>query len=104
MPTNDEILKALEAVIDPELRQDIVTLGMVRSIDVHPGGEVAVTVSLTTPGCPIRSHFQTGVANAVRALDGVTAVSVAFDVLTDAEKSDLQRKLGRANGLPSGAL
>ena len=40
-------------------------------------------VSLTTPGCPIRSHFQTAVAKAVSALDGVTQVDVAFDVLTD---------------------
>ena len=34
MPSREEILKALEAVIDPELRQDIVELGMVRSIDI----------------------------------------------------------------------
>ena len=49
---------------------------MVRSIDAHANGVVDVTVSLTTPGCPIRSHFQTGVANAVRALDGVAGVNV----------------------------
>jgi ATP-binding protein involved in chromosome partitioning len=60
-------------------------------------------VSLTTPGCPIRNHFETSVQQAVRALDGVTAVSVAFDVLTDTEKGELQRKLGRG-GLPAGAL
>src|SRR3954464_1250894 len=81
MPSNDEILKALEAVIDPELRQDIVTLGMVRSIDVAPDGAVAVKVSLTTPGCPIRNHFETGVATAASALAGVTRVDVSFDVL-----------------------
>ena len=63
MPTHDEILKSLESVIDPELRQNIVVLGMVRSIQQRDGGEVDVTVSLTTPGCPIRSHFQTGVAD-----------------------------------------
>jgi ATP-binding protein involved in chromosome partitioning len=61
-------------------------------------------VSLTTPGCPIRNHFQTGVANAVKALDGVTRVDVAFDVLSDNEKGALQRKLGRGGGLPTGAL
>jgi ATP-binding protein involved in chromosome partitioning len=103
MPTHDEILKSLESVIDPELRRDIVELGMVRSIQQRPGGEVDVTVSLTTPGCPIRSHFQTGVTQAVRKLDGVTGVTVAFDVLSDSEKSGLQAKLGRG-GLPSGAL
>jgi ATP-binding protein involved in chromosome partitioning len=103
MPSRDEILKALEAVIDPELRRSIVELEMVRSIDVA-NGAVAVTVSLTTPGCPIRSHFETAVRQAVGALDGVTGVSVGFDVLSDAEKGKLQHKLGRAGGLPEGAL
>ena len=104
MPTQDQIREALRAVIDPELRRDIVELEMVRSIDVHPNGVVDVTVSLTTPGCPIRSHFQTGVANALRALEGVTGVNVDFDVLSDTEKAGLQRKLGRGGGLPTGAL
>src|SRR6478609_1849354 len=104
MPSREEILKALEAVIDPELRSSIVELGMVRSIDIHDDGRVAVMVSLTTPGCPIRSHFQTAVAKAVAALDGVTQVDVAFDVLSDQEKGALQQKLGRTNGLPEGAL
>jgi ATP-binding protein involved in chromosome partitioning len=103
MPSRDAILKALEAVIDPELRQDIVSLGMVRSVDEAAGGRVAITVSLTTPGCPIRNHFQTAVVQAVGALEGVSGVDVAFDVLSDAEKGALQRKLGRG-GLPEGAL
>jgi ATP-binding protein involved in chromosome partitioning len=103
MPTEDQIRAALRAVIDPELRRDIVELEMVRAIDVHASGVVDVTVSLTTPGCPIRSHFQTAVVQAVRALDGVSGVNVAFDVLSDTEKGALQRKLGRGS-LPEGAL
>jgi ATP-binding protein involved in chromosome partitioning len=103
MPTKDQVLEALRAVIDPELRRDIVELEMVRSIDVHPNGVVDVMVSLTTPGCPIRGHFQTGVTSAVRGLDGVTGVNVSFDVLSDTEKSALGRKLGRGS-LPEGAL
>jgi ATP-binding protein involved in chromosome partitioning len=103
MPTQDQIREALRAVIDPELRRDIVELEMVRSIDVHANGVVDVVVSLTTPGCPIRSHFQTGVANAVRAVDGVAGVNVEFDVLSDTEKGALQRRLGRGS-LPEGAL
>jgi len=104
VPTRETILQALESVIDPELRENIVHLGMVRSIETTPEGAVAVMVSLTTPGCPIRNHFQTAVVEAVRALDGVTKVDVAFDVLTDTEKGELQRKLGRSGGLPTGAL
>jgi ATP-binding protein involved in chromosome partitioning len=76
---------------------------MVRSIDVHPNGVVDVMVSLTTAGCPIRTHFQSGVAAAVRGLEGVTGVNVSFDVLSDSEKQALGRKLGR-NTLPEGAL
>jgi ATP-binding protein involved in chromosome partitioning len=104
MPTREQILEALRVVIDPELRQDIVTLGMVRSIKVSDGGVADVTVSLTTPGCPIRSHFQTSVATAARGVEGVTHVNVAFDVLSDQEKAGLQQKLGRPGGLPEGAL
>jgi ATP-binding protein involved in chromosome partitioning len=104
MPSREQILKALEAVIDPELRENIVELGMVRSIEAKDDGTVDVMVSLTTPGCPIRSHFQTAVAQSVGALEGVRRVNVAFDVLNDQEKGALQRKLGRPGGLPEGAL
>jgi ATP-binding protein involved in chromosome partitioning len=99
----DEVLKALEAVIDPELRRSIVELEMVRQVDVSDNGVIDVTVSLTTPGCPIKGHFQTSVVQAVSALEGVTHVNVYFDVLSDSEKSALQQKLGRAS-LPAGAL
>ncbi len=104
MPTREQITEALKAVIDPELHKDIVELEMVRAIDVKDGGVVDVTVSLTTPGCPIKGHFQTAVAKSVSALEGVSRVNVGFDVLTDTEKSGLQRKLGRPGGLPEGAL
>jgi ATP-binding protein involved in chromosome partitioning len=101
--TTDQVREALRAVIDPELRRDIVELEMVRSIEVHANGVVDVTVSLTTPGCPIRSHFQTGVSDAVRELEGVTGVNISFDVLSDQEKQALGRRLGRGS-LPAGAL
>src|SRR6202161_1165256 len=99
----EEILKALEAVIDPELRRSIVELEMVRSIDISDNGVVDVTVSLTTAGCPIRGHFQTSVAEAVSALEGVRHVNVYFDVLSDSEKPALQQKLGGASR-PAGSL
>ena len=103
MPTKEQVTESLKAVIDPELRRDIVELQMVRSVDVHENGVVDVMVSLTTPGCPIRSHFETGVAQAVRGLDGVAGVNVSFDVLSDTEKAALGHKLGRS-ALPQGAL
>ena len=103
LPDEERIREALTQVIDPELRRNIVELGMVRSIEVKPEGQVDVIVSLTTPGCPIRSHFETAVREAVGALEGVTGVGVGFDVLTDEEKGNLQQKLGMGS-LPQGAL
>jgi ATP-binding protein involved in chromosome partitioning len=102
MPTRDQVIEKLRAVIDPELRRSIVELEMVRSVEISDG-TVDVMVSLTTPGCPIRSHFEQAVTQSVSQLDGVRAVNVAFDVLTPDEKQGLQQKLGR-NRLPAGAL
>ena len=104
MPTREQVTEALRSVIDPELRRSIVDLGMVRSIEIRDGGKVEVVVSLTTPGCPIRNHFQQAVASNVAELDGVTEVGVGFDVLSDEERSNLQQALGRPGGLPEGAL
>jgi ATP-binding protein involved in chromosome partitioning len=103
VPTVEQIRKALEVVIDPELHRSIVELDMIRRIELGPDGEVAVTVSLTTAGCPIRGHFQSSVRDAVMGLGGVRSVSVDFDVLSDEQKSALQQTLGRSD-LPAGAL
>src|SRR5919197_3272254 len=102
-PTKEQITQALKAVIDPEPRCSIVELGMVRSVAIGDEGQVDVVVSLTTPGCPIRSHFQRAVVEQVGRLDGVTQVAVGFDVLSNEEKGQLQQSLGRQR-LPEGAL
>ncbi|MDQ6750454.1 MAG: Mrp/NBP35 family ATP-binding protein [Actinomycetota bacterium] len=104
MPTKDQVAEALGVVIDPELHRSIVELDMVRSIEIHEStGVVDVVVSLTTAGCPVRSHFEQGVAQALGGLDGVQSVNVSFDVLSDQQKGALQQKLGRP-ALPEGAL
>jgi ATP-binding protein involved in chromosome partitioning len=104
LPTRDRVREALRTVVDPELHQNIVDLGMVRTIDYPAPGEVAVTVSLTTPGCPIRSHFQKAVDRTVSGLPGVERVLVDFDVLSEREKEGLRQRVGRSEGLPEGAL
>jgi ATP-binding protein involved in chromosome partitioning len=103
MPTHEQIQDALRKVIDPELRKDIVSLGMVRSIETPEEGRVDVIVSLTTPGCPIRSHFEKAVKESVGEL-GPRVVNVGFDVLSADEKQTLTQRLGRQGGLPEGAL
>ncbi|MCC6224299.1 MAG: Mrp/NBP35 family ATP-binding protein [Thermoleophilia bacterium] len=101
--TRDDVLKALERVIDPELRRSVVELEMVRDVRID-AGEVAVTIALTVPGCPLRASFQEQVERELGPLPGVERVSLAFDVMSPEEKAALTAKLrggvtGRAKGL-----
>ena len=92
-PDRDAILSALERVIDPELKRPVTELDMVRDVAVADDGAVAVTIALTVAGCPLRSSFQDQVARHVGAVPGVSAVSLAFDVMTPDEKAALATRL-----------
>src|SRR6476661_11052747 len=91
-PSRDEILKALEQVIDPEPRRPVTELDMVRDVRIE-GGEVAVTIALTVQGCPLRSSFEQQVAEALAPVAGVERVSLDFDVMSPEEKAALSTKL-----------
>ena len=53
--TNDDVLKALSNVQEPDLGKDLVTLNMVRDIKID-GNNVSFTVVLTTPACPLKAN------------------------------------------------
>ena len=91
-PSRDEILKALEQVIDPELRRPVTELDMVRDVRID-GGDVSVTIALTVAGCPLRASFEEQVAQALAPVSGVGRVSLAFDVMSPEEKAALSAKL-----------
>ncbi len=91
-PDRDHILKALERVIDPELRKPVTELGMVRGVEID-GGQVGVTIALTVVGCPLRSSFQDQVRQHVGSLPGVSGVSLSFDVMSPDERADLSKRL-----------
>ena len=91
-PSRDEIWKALENVVDPELRRPVTDLDMVREIAID-GGDVTVTIALTVVGCPLRASFEEQVARHVGAVSGVARTAVAFDVMSPEEKSALTMKL-----------
>jgi len=75
MPDRDAILNALRVVVDPDLRRDIVTLGFVKDV-VADGGNVSLTIELTTPACPVKDQMRDQAVAAVQALPGVTKANV----------------------------
>ena len=77
----------LSDVIDPELGSNIVELGMVKGTEVDPGGQVTVTVALTTMGCPLRAQIQRDVRNRVASLPGVSGVDISWTELSSAGKA-----------------
>ncbi len=91
-PTPDEVLKALEQVIDPELRRPVTELDMVRGVEID-GGVVSLTIVLTVAGCPLRNSFQEQVEAALAQVEGVTGVELSFDVMTPEERQALTTKL-----------
>ncbi len=93
LPTPDQVAQALSAVNDPEIHRPITELGMVKSIEVTPGGVVHVGVYLTVSGCPLRETITRDVTAAVGKLDGVTAVRVELDVMSEEQRRELQTKL-----------
>lgn len=76
-PTRDAIMAALSRVNDPELHRDVVSLGMIKDLEIT-GGEVTLTLVLTTPACPVRADFQLAVEEAVKAVPGVTGARVVL--------------------------
>jgi metal-sulfur cluster biosynthetic enzyme len=74
--TPDYIRKALRAVKDPELNLNIVDLGLVYDIDVNEAGDVAVKMTLTSPGCPAGPEIVGDVDRTIHALEGVNSVEV----------------------------
>lgn len=75
--SEDAVLRALGTVQDPELHQDLVSLGMVGHVALD-GGDVHVKVDLTTPACPMKAQIENDVKEAVGALDGVERIHLEF--------------------------
>jgi ATP-binding protein involved in chromosome partitioning len=88
----EAVMRALERVIDPELKRSVVELDMVRNVGID-GPDVAVTIALTVPGCPLRASFEEQVEEALRPIDGIRSVTLDFDVLTPEEREALTTKL-----------
>src|SRR5438094_1058328 len=89
--SREDILKALEQVIDPELKRNVVELDMVRDVRIE-GEQVTVGIALTVAGCPLRASFEEQVAKALAPV-GVQRVQLEFDMMTPEERAALTARL-----------
>ena len=86
--TNEDILKALSNVQEPDLGKDLVTLNMVKDIAID-GNHVSFTVVLTTPACPLKDMIMNACINAVKLLVNKEAiVKVNFTSNTSSNRQD----------------
>ena len=92
MPVSvDDVIEALRPVQDPELHRSIVDLDMVRDVRVD-GDTVALEVTLTIEGCPLRNEIQTRVTGALSEI-GVASVELSFGVMTDEQRAAVREKV-----------
>ena len=90
----DQVMTALETVIDPEIHRPIVDLNMTSAEQVTiDGSTVTVEVLLTTAGCPLRTTINADIIKAVGAVEGVENVKVDMGVMSDEQKKALREKL-----------
>lgn len=99
MVSPDDILHALDSVIDPELRRPITELNMVDGVSLSDDGVVTVSILLTTAGCPLRDTITADVTKVVSALEGVTAVNVSMGAMNEEQREALATKL--RGGVPA---
>src|SRR4028118_761568 len=86
--TKDDVLKALSNVQEPDLGKDLVTLNMVKDIEIN-GNYVSFTVVLTTPACPLKDMIKNACINAVKLLVSKEAmVNVKFTSNTTSNRTD----------------
>jgi ATP-binding protein involved in chromosome partitioning len=77
-PTEAQVMEALSHVIEPELHKDLVTLNMIRNLQIKDDA-VDFTVMLTTPACPLKNQIEDEARGAVMTVPGVETVNVSFD-------------------------
>jgi len=99
--TKAQVLKALEKVNDPELRLNIVDLGLIYEVEITDDNNVGVDMTLTTQACPVGPMIQMQAEAALKAIPGVNQVDVqlTFDPPWTQDKMSERLKKARAMGL-----
>jgi ATP-binding protein involved in chromosome partitioning len=77
-PTKEQVLAALGKVQEPELHDDLVSLNMIRDLEIE-GDAVSFTIMLTTPACPLVGQIKSEAEQAVMSVGGVESVDIKTD-------------------------
>ncbi|MFB3166191.1 metal-sulfur cluster biosynthetic enzyme [Bacillus niacini] len=78
MNLKDKVVEALKSVYDPELNINVVDLGLIYNIDVTDNNDVEVTMTLTTPGCPLHDSITRGVRYSIEGIEETKKVEVTL--------------------------
>ncbi len=91
----EEVIAALKDIFDPEIPVNIYDLGLIYRVDVTPDADVAITMTLTTPHCPVAESMPTDIELRVGAIPGVrdAEVVVTWDPPWDASKMSDEARL-----------
>jgi metal-sulfur cluster biosynthetic enzyme len=73
-----QVKQALRMVIDPELGDNIVDLGLVYYVAVHEGGAAFIVMTTTTRGCPAAAHLRDGARDSAKSVSGIASVEVSL--------------------------
>ena len=92
-PSIEQVMTALAAVNDPEIKRPITELKMVDTVEIGAEGQVALTVLLTVAGCPMRDAITRDVTAAVSGVAGVSSVELTLGVMSTEQRSTLQQTL-----------
>lgn len=96
----ENLMGALENVIDPELGIDIVNLGLVYGVDLDQDGTAIVTMTLTAMGCPLAAHIEEDVKRVLEDIPEVNATQVNIVWSPPWSKDRMSRYAKIALGIP----
>ncbi len=91
----DLLIERLKTVYDPEIPVDIYELGLIYKVDVSDDKDVAIDMTLTSPGCPVAGEMPGWVEDSVRTIPEIRSVAVelVFDPPWDSSRMSDEAKL-----------
>ncbi|KRN98112.1 metal-sulfur cluster assembly factor [Companilactobacillus kimchiensis] len=98
----NQVMAALETVIDPELAIDIVNLGLIYEVEVENGDRAIITMTLTTMGCPLSDMLNDAIKKAAESVEGIKECEIQLVWYPMWDISKMSRYARVSLGIPEG--